>query len=85
MWTFCCGTGQTPPNEKNSFKRVVQLGDDEDMQKKWKYFLKNIRDESLVFSVVIGEIQKFLEPVFDAMINEQEWQNRWKSSICNWR
>lgn len=73
------------PYEKNSFKRVVQLGDDEDMQKKWKYFLKNIRDESLVFSVVIGEIQKFLEPVFDAMINKQEWQNRWKSSICNWR
>lgn len=72
------------PYEKNSFKRVVQLADDEDMQKKWKYFLKNIKDESLTFLVVIGEIQKFLEPVFDAIVEEMEWQHSWDSVSTSW-
>ena len=27
---------------KNSFKHVVELAENEDMQKRWKYFLKNI-------------------------------------------
>lgn len=51
----------------------------EDMRKRWKYFLKNIKDNTLEFTVVIDEIQKFLEPVFDAIVNEDEWQKQWNS------
>ena len=40
------------------------------MQKRWKYFLKTIKDDSFGFSVVIEEIQKFLEPVFDAIVRD---------------
>ena len=72
------------PYEKDSFKRVVQLADDEDMQKKWKYFLKNIKDESLQFSGVIEEIQKFLEPVFVAVSNEEEWIKKWVCVQRKW-
>ena len=61
------------PYDRNSFKRVVALAEDEDMQKRWKYFLKNIKDNTLEFSVVITEIQTFLEPVFKAIVNEEEW------------
>jgi predicted nucleotidyltransferase component of viral defense system len=39
--------------EKDSFKRIMELVDDTDMQTKWKYFLKNIRNESLTFDIVI--------------------------------
>ncbi|MFR5868542.1 MAG: nucleotidyl transferase AbiEii/AbiGii toxin family protein [Oscillospiraceae bacterium] len=49
------------PYDKDSFKRVISLADDIDMQKRWKYFLKNIKDDTLEFSVVIDEIQTFLE------------------------
>ncbi len=66
------------PYDRDSFKRVVALAEDADMQKRWKYFLKNIKDETLEFSSVIAEIQTFLEPVFDAMVNENEWQKEWK-------
>lgn len=52
--------------DKDSFKRIAVLAEDEDMQKRWKNFLKNIRDYTLAFSVVIQAIQTFLEPVFDA-------------------
>ena len=72
------------PYDKDSFKRVVALAEDAEMQKRWKYFLKNIKEESLAFSVVIAEIQTFLEPVFDAMVNEDEWQKMWSSKVVDW-
>lgn len=71
------------PYDRDSFKRVVALAEDEDMQKRWKFFLKTIKDDTLDFSVVITEIQTFLEPVFDAMVNEDEWQRQWKCNM-NW-
>lgn len=72
------------PYDRDSFKRIIALAEDEDMQKRWKYFLKNIKDNTLEFSIVIEEIQNFLEPVFDAIMNEKEWQNIWKSNARKW-
>lgn len=71
------------PYDGDSFKRVISLADDEDMQKRWKYFLKTIKDDTLEFPFVIAEIQTFLEPVFDAIVNEVEWQKQWKVDL-NW-
>ncbi len=45
--------------------------------------MKTIKDNTLEFSAVIKEIQIFLEPVFDAIVNEDEWQNQWKCDL-NW-
>lgn len=73
------------PYDRDSFKRVVALADDEDMQKRWKFFLKTIKDNTLEFSFVITEIQTFLEPVFDAIVNEKEWQNIWDTKVKGWR
>lgn len=66
--------------DKDSFNRIVSLADDEDMQKRWKYFLKTINNKSLDFSIVIEEIQIFLEPVFKAIVSEDEWQKQWNHS-----
>jgi len=65
------------PYDRDSFKRILALSEDEDMQKRWRYFLKNIKDGSLEFAVVIKEMQKFLEPVFDAIVDEEEWKKNW--------
>ena len=72
------------PYNKDSFKRLVSLAEDEDMQKRWKNFLKTIKDDTLAFSVVIQAIQTFLEPVFDSIVNEDEWQKQW-TTISGWR
>ncbi len=72
------------PYDRDSFKRVVALVEDVDMQKRWKFFLKTIKDNTLEFSFVIAEIQTFLEPVFDEIVNEKEWQNIWKSNARKW-
>lgn len=71
------------PYEKDSFKRILTLAEDVDMQKRWKFFLKTIKDDTLEFSAVIEEIQTFLEPVFDAIVNEDEWQRQW-NYITKW-
>ena len=68
----------------DSFKRLVSLAEDENMQKRWKNFLKTIKDDTLAFSVVIQAIQTFLEPVFDSIVNEDEWQKQW-TTISGWR
>ena len=73
------------PYDKDSFKRIIALADDVDMQKRWRYFLKNIKDDTLAFTVVIDEIRNFLEPVFEAIVNEEEWQYNWKVSNSEWR
>ena len=65
------------PYDRDSFKRILALSEDEDMQKRWRYFLKNIKDGTLEFAVVIKEMQKFLEPVFDAIVDEEEWKKNW--------
>ena len=72
------------PYDRDSFKRIVSLAEDEDMQKRWKYFLKNIKDSTLEFAVVVDELQKFLGPVFEAIVNEEEWQEQWNSILQNW-
>ena len=72
------------PYDRDSFKRIVALSEDVDMQKRWEYFLKNIKADTLEFTVVIDKIQKFLEPVFDAIVNEDEWQTVWKSNVKKW-
>ncbi len=45
------------PYDRDSFKRILALSEDEDIQKRWRYFLKNIKDDTLEFEVVIAEIQ----------------------------
>lgn len=72
------------PYDRDSFKRIAALAEDGDMQKRWRYFLKNIKDDTLEFSMVIGEMQTFLESVFEAIVNEQEWQKTWDSRNLLW-
>ena len=57
------------PYDMDGFKRIIVLADDADMQKRWKCFLKNSKNDTLAFVVAIDEIRTFLEPVFDMRMN----------------
>lgn len=57
------------PYDMDGFKRIIALADDADMQKRWKYFLKNSKNDTLAFVVALDEIRTFLEPVFDMRMN----------------
>ena len=70
--------------EKDSFDRVLALADDEDMQTKWRYFLRTLGNPELSFPNVIADIQIFLKPVWRAILSEDECIGSWNSNCSNW-
>lgn len=67
------------PYDRDSFKRIILLADDMDMQKRWRYFLKSMKDDSLEFLEVIEKIKVFLEPIYYTMINNSIYEKKWNA------
>lgn len=70
--------------EKDSFQRVLALRDDGDMHTKWRYFLRTLGNPEMAFSPVIGGIETFLLPVWDAISNDIELQKVWIATSTKW-
>ena len=72
------------PYDKDSFDRVLALAENEDMQVRWRHFLKTLKDDELPFSDVINGIQKFLTPVWNAIIAERGCLCTWDAEALAW-
>ena len=70
--------------EKDSFDRVIALADDDDMQIKWRYFLKTLGSPELPFETVISGLQDFLEPVWNCILAEEEFLMNWQAINTDW-
>ena len=70
--------------EKDSFQRELALRDDGDMHTKWRYFLRTLGNPEMAFSSVIGGIETFLLPVWDAISNDIELQKVWIATSTKW-
>lgn len=70
--------------EKDSFDRILALADDEDMQTKWRYFLKTLGNPEIPFAEVIDGLQQFLAPVWIALLSEDELSANWEASSRHW-
>ena len=71
--------------EKDSFDRILALAEDPDMQAKWRYFLKTLGNPEIPFAEVIGGIQQFLAPIWDAITSQSEHIQTWSASIHCWQ
>lgn len=71
--------------ERDSFDRVLSLVDDEDMQTKWRYFLKTLGNPEIAFTAVMEGIKAFLFPVWTAIVAEEELLQNWDAALKNWR
>ena len=69
----------------DSFKRILELAEDESMQIKWRYFLRTLHNPDIPFSQVMDGIAKFIEPVWDAFLHEDEFLKQWKSDTRYWK
>ena len=67
-----------------SFDRILSLAEEEDMQVKWRYFLKTLGDPALPFQDIIGGIQRFLAPVWDEFLKQREFLATWKAAQASW-
>ena len=70
--------------EKDSFDRVLALANDPDMQTKWRYFLKTLGNPEMGFMEVVAGIERFLLPVWNAVLNEEELQRAWTPDEAHW-
>ena len=71
--------------EKDSFDRILGLADDTDMQTKWRYFLKNLKNPAIPFSEVMKVIQNFLSPIWIAILSECEYAKHWSNEDLCWK
>ena len=70
--------------EKESFNRVIALADDEDMQTKWRFFLKTLGNPEISFQNIMMGIQRFLAPVWEAILKQDELLAVWHSDHAEW-
>lgn len=70
--------------EKDSFDRILALANDTDMQTKWRYFLRTLGNPEIDFRTVIAGLQRFLEPVWKSILEEDEFVDKWRSSSVQW-
>ena len=65
------------PYDRDSFQRITALAYDEAMQKRWRYFIRNVENGTIEFNVVIEEIRAFIEPIFYTTISNSNWNKYW--------
>lgn len=70
--------------ERQSFDHVLALANDESMQTKWRYFLRTLGNPDIPFQHVIKDIQIFLEPVWETVISEDEFFQKWNAGLRTW-
>lgn len=68
----------------DSFKRIKELVDDENMQIRWRHFLRSLHDPDIPFSQVMEGIASFIEPVWEAFLKEEEFQKQWSAERREW-
>lgn len=68
----------------DSFKRITELVDDENMQIRWRHFIRSLHNPDIPFSQVMDGIAKFIEPVWDTFLKEEEFQKHWSADKKKW-
>ena len=68
----------------DSFHRITALVNDENMQVRWRHFLRTLHNPDIPFSQVMDGIAAFIEPVWDAFIKGNKFQQQWDASAMNW-
>lgn len=70
--------------ESDSFERIRDFKNNTSLLKLWDNYQSGTREDKPDFNVVIDRLDKFLEPIFHAVIMEEEWFCIWDSSVQKW-
>lgn len=66
--------------DKNSFDRVIALVEDSNIQVRWRQYLRRMKMPELDLKEVMPVIDRFIRPVWNAIINEKEIFSRWDNA-----
>ena len=70
--------------ETKTFSYIMGFDKDRDMQMKWREFIRRLKLPEIEFSDVLGLMNCFLSPIWDAMISEDEWLKSWHAESNSW-
>lgn len=70
--------------ESDSFERIRDFKNNTSLLKLWDNYQSGTREDKPDFNVVIDRLEKFLEPIFHAVIMEEERFCIWDSSVQKW-
>ena len=65
--------------DKTSFDRVIALAEDNNIQVRWRQYLRRMKMPELDLKEVMPVIDRFLRPVWAAIVTEQEILTQWDS------
>lgn len=66
------------------FEQVMNFDNDEEMQKKWKAFVRKIDIKTDDFSTVLKTIKTFLTEPFTATVRDKEFTEKWSAADAGW-
>ena len=69
---------------RDSLEKIAAFANDSQMISKWNLYLRTIKMPRLEFNTVIESIYAFLEPVWAAVINEDELFKMWDKNRGKW-
>jgi predicted nucleotidyltransferase component of viral defense system len=70
---------------KESFKSIVGFASDNDMNVRWRLFLRKQKQTEPAFSSVLNTLSVFLNPAYEAIVNETEFFGQWDKDSMSWR
>jgi predicted nucleotidyltransferase component of viral defense system len=69
--------------ERDGFDRIILLSQDNDIQVRWRQFLRRLRLPELMLDDVLHAIDFFLRPIWTAIITENEFFGQWNADNKN--
>jgi predicted nucleotidyltransferase component of viral defense system len=69
---------------EDTFARVLALAEDEDMNVKWRHFLRTLGSPELSFQSVTNAIGTFLQHVWGAMTLGDTMSQNWSATAAKW-
>ena len=69
---------------RDSLQQIAGFIDDAEMVAKWKRALKDIKKPDITFDEVVGAIVNFLNPVWQGILDEEEFFLEWTKSEQKW-
>lgn len=70
---------------RDSLDKIKAFANDAQMISKWNLYLHTIKMPEIKFKTVIESLYTFLEPIWDAVINEGELFKVWNKNESNWK
>ena len=71
-------------NPRNAISEIEQFSQDQDMVVRWGAFCKKTLKLSMDFNGVLAVVTDFLEPVYEAILDKEEFSGTWHKDKRKW-